>query len=206
MNPQIDLYLSEGCGRCPLGGTPDCKVHLWTEELVELRRILLECGLTEELKWSVPCYTLRGKNIALLSAFKDYAAVSFFKGALLKDPHNMLTSPGKNSQSDRRLQFTAVKIILEQEKIIKGYIQNAIEVEKAGLKVSFKKNPEPMPEELEEILSKNPDLKAAFEALSPGRQRGYILYFSAPKQAKTRYSRIEKYTSKILAGKGFHER
>lgn len=206
MNPAVDLYLLEGCGRCELGGTPACKVHDWEEELRQLRRIVLACELTEELKWGVACYTLAGKNVLLLSAFKNYAALSFFKGVLLKDHHQLLHAPGKNSQASRVLRFTNVEEVLELEPIIKAYVADAMAVEKAGLKVAFKKNPEPIPEELQQALNGNSVLKAAFEALTPGRQRGYILYFSGAKQSKTRWARIEKYIPKILSGKGFHDR
>lgn len=206
MIPEVDLYLLEGCGRCKLGGTPACKVHTWEAELQELRRILSDSDLQEELKWSVPCYTWGGKNVLVASAFKDYAALSFFKGVLLKDHHKLLHTPGKSSQASRVLKFTTVDQILELEPIIKSYLEEAIEIEKAGKKVEFKKDLEPIPEELQLELQLNPDLKSAFEALTPGRQRGYIIYFSAPKQSKTRSARIAKYTPKILSGKGFHDR
>ncbi|MBX2875999.1 MAG: YdeI/OmpD-associated family protein [Saprospiraceae bacterium] len=206
MIPEVDLYLLEGCGRCNLGGTPACKVHTWEEELRQLRRIVLGTGMQEVLKWSVPCYTWDGKNVLIISAFKDYAAISFFKGVLLKDHHKCLHTPGKNSQASRVLKFTNLNQVLKQEAVIEAYVQEAIEVEKAGLKVEFKKPPAPMPQEFQLVLQENPALNAAFEALTPGRQRGYILYFSAPKQSKTRFARIEKYTPKILKGKGFHDR
>ncbi len=205
MNPKVDTYLIEGCGRCPLGGTPDCKVLPWVEEIKALRKILLECGLTEDLKWKVPCYTYQNKNVLILSAFKEYCAISFFKGSLLTDTQHTLTKPGENSQAARLIKFTNTKEIPEMEPIIKAYVYEAIEVEKAGLKVAFKKNPEPIPAELQQKLDEDPTFKSAFEALTPGRQRGYILYFSAPKQSKTRISRIEKYKQKILEGKGFHD-
>lgn len=206
-NPKVDDYLAVGCGRCPLGGTPGCKVHRWVEEMQQLRRILLDCGLTETSKWSVPCYTFQNKNIIVMSAFKDYCALSFFKGALLNDSEGILEKPGANTQAARLIPFTGVREILKMEEVLKAYIFEAIEVEKAGLKVDFKKKKElELPEELQDQLQENPDLKAAFEALTPGRQRGYILYFSAPKQSKTRTSRIEKYIEKILNGKGFHDR
>jgi uncharacterized protein YdeI (YjbR/CyaY-like superfamily) len=206
MNPQVDHYFAAGCGRCPLGGTPDCKVHNWQEEMAHLRMILLDSELTEEVKWSVPCYTFQGSNVLIMSALKNHLTLDFFKGSLLKDPHHVLQKPGKNSQAVGQLRFTSVEQVTEMETIIREYIQEAIEVEKAGLKVDFKKESEPMPEELERKLEEMPQLKAAFEALTPGRQRGYILYFSAAKQSKTRVSRIEKYIPKILAGKGFHDR
>ncbi|WP_420387076.1 YdeI/OmpD-associated family protein [Roseivirga sp.] len=203
---EIDHYLEEGCGRCPLGGTPDCKVHSWTTALKKLRSIVLETGLNEELKWSVPCYTYKGNNILIVSAFKNYASVSFFKGALLKDTDNWLVKPGKNSQAARYLKFTDLSQITAKEEDIKAYIFEAIEIEKAGLKVEFKKNPEPMPQELIDRLELDSKLKAAFEALTPGKQRGYILHFSQPKQSQTRQSRIEKCVPKILKGRGFHDR
>lgn len=206
MNPEVDTYFEIGCGRCALGGTPDCKVHKWQEEMAQLRRILLDCGLTEEVKWSVPCYTFQDGNILLMSAFVDYCALSFFKGALLKDPNGILKKPGEHSQASRLIPFTEVGAIIEMEPILKAYIREAIEVEKAGLKVQFKQNPEPIPDELRKKLEEMPALKIAFEALTPGRQRGYILYFSAPKQSKTREARVEKYIQRILDGKGFHDR
>lgn len=206
MNPQVDQYLAEGCGRCPLGGTPDCKVHPWQKELMQLRRIALDCGLTEELKWGVPCYTFQNKNIVIVSAFKDYASLSFFKGVLLQDAENLMVTPGENSQSARLIKFTDVEEILKLEPTLKAYIYEMIEVEKAGLKVEFKKQPEPIPEEFRQVLDTDVELRAAFEALTPGRQRGYVLHFSQPKQSKTRQSRIEKCIPKILDGLGFHDR
>lgn len=202
----IDRYLSEGCGRCKLGGTPACKVHPWVAELQHLRRIVLDSELTEELKWGVPCYTWEGKNVLLVSAFKEYAALSFFKGVLLKDVPGLLKTPGESSQASRVLKFADSGQIIEMEQIIKSYIQEAIAIEKAGFKVPFKKTPDPIPEEFQWKLNEDPALKTAFETLTPGRQRGYILYFSAPKQSKTKLARIEKYRSKILSGKGFHDR
>ncbi len=206
MNPQVDQYLEEGCGRCSLHGTPECKVHTWPEELRRLRAIVQDCMLTEEVKWGVPCYTLNGKNVLMIYAFKECCALSFFKGALLKDEAEILEKPGENSQAARFIRFTDVQRINDLESILKAYIFEAIEVEKAGLKVAFKKEAEPMPEELVQRLDNDPKLKAAFEALTPGRQRGYILFFSAPKQSKTRESRIEKYVPWIMVGKGMHDR
>ena len=205
MISEVDLYLEEGCGRCSHHQTPECKVHNWPEELRELRRIVLECELTEEYKWSQPTYTLKGHNVLIVTAFKHYACISFFKGSLLEDTHSMLISPGRSSQAARQLRFTDPKTILENEHKIKSYIYQAIEVEKAGLKVEFRKNPEPMPEELEKVMEDDPVFAAAFESLTPGRQRGYILHFSQPKQSATRLSRIEKCTPKILNGEGMHD-
>ena len=206
MNPKIDSYLAEGCGRCSLGGTPQCKVHKWTEELKALRAIVLSCGLTEELKWGVPVYTYQGANVLIVSAFNDYCSLSFFKGVLLQDAKSILDKPGENSQSARLIKFTSVDQITEIEDLLKAYIFEAIDIEKAGLKVEFKKNPEPIPVELQNKMDEIPALKKAFEALTPGRQRGYILHFSQAKQSKTRESRIEKCMDKILAGKGMMDR
>ncbi|UCS92771.1 YdeI/OmpD-associated family protein [Echinicola marina] len=207
MNNKIDNYLSEGCGRCVLGGTPECKVHKWTKELLQLRRIVLDCGLTEELKWSVPCYTHKKKNILIISAFKDYAALSFFKGALLQDRAKLLEKPGDNSQAGRLIKFKDFKKILENEPRLKAYIFEAIEVENEGLEVPKKTISEyHVPEELEKMLQDNPDFKAAFEALTPGRQKGYLLHFSQAKQSKTRLARIEKCMPKIYEGKGFNDK
>lgn len=191
--------------RCPLGATPDCKVNNWPEELEKLRMIVLDCGLTEELKWGVPCYTFQKSNVLIISAFKEYCSLSFFKGALLKDAHRILEKPGENTQAGRLVKFTNVKQIVEIEPVLKEYIYEAVEAEKAGLKVNTKKNPEPIPEELQNKFEDIPALKTAFDALTPGRQRAYILHFSAPKQSKTRVSRIEKCMEKILAGKGLND-
>ena len=207
MNPEVDFYLRDGCMRCELGGTPDCKVVDWIKELKELRRILLETELVEEVKWSVPCYTYKGKNILLMSALKDACTLSFFKGSLLKDPEGILTKPGEHSQAARYLRFTNIKDILELEATIKAYVAEAIEIEKAGLKVEFKDTVDfDVPEELQTRLDEDPALKMAFEALTPGRQRGYLLYFSGAKQSKTREARIDKFIPWILEGKGIHDR
>ncbi len=205
-NPVFENYLAEGCGRCALGGTPDCKVNAWVDELRSLRQLVLECGLAEEIKWSVPCYTLNGSNVAMVSAFRDYACLSFFKGSLLRDPEGLLVKPGEHSQAARQLRFTAVQEIRGREPAIRALLVEAINAEKSGKKVPFKKNPEPVPEELQERLRADPALKAAFEALSPGRQRGYILYVSGAKQSATRMARVEKYIPRILEGKGIHDR
>lgn len=205
MNPKVDQYLLDGCMRCKLGGTPECKVNAWQEELKLLRAIVLSCGLTEELKWSMPCYTIDGANILMISAFKEFCSINFFKGALLKDSNAILVKAGENTQSSRLAKFTSIKDVMAIEKVLKQYIFEAIEVEKAGLKVKTKKNPEPIPEELEQEFKKDVEFKKAFYALTPGRQRGYILHFSQPKQSKTRLSRIEKYKDKILNGIGFHD-
>lgn len=206
MNPKVDTYLEDGCGRCSFYKTPECKVNSWQEELMLLRSIALECGLSEEFKWKQPCYTWKNNNVLLVTAFKEYTAIAFFKGSLLKDTNNLLAKPGENSQATRQFRFTNVADIRKLEADIKAYIYEAIEVEKAGLKVSFKKELDPLPEELLNKFSEMPEFKTAFEALTPGRQRGYFLFFAAPKQAKTRETRIEKYMSHILSGKGIHDR
>lgn len=206
MNPKIDHYLQEGCGRCPLGGTPECKVHDWRQELELLREIVLACGLTEELKWKVPCYTIDGANVAIVSAFKSHATISFFKGALLKDSHGILESPGENSQATRVIRFTSVDAVRRMTPALKETIREAIQIEQSGLKVQFKAKDElVIPEELERKFDALPALRSAWHALTPGRQRGYILYFSAAKQAKTRESRIEKHAPSILEGRGLHD-
>lgn len=206
MNQDVDNYFISGCGRCPLGGTADCKVLPFETELRYLRSLLLSCGLTETCKWGVPCYMYNQSNILLLTAFKNYGAINFFKGALLADTKQMLEKPGPNSQAGRFLKFSSLKDIQPIEADIKAYIFEAIEIEKAGLKMPFKTNPEPIPEELERTFEADTNLKAAFEALTPGRQRGYILHFSQPKKSETRYSRIEKCTPLILNGIGLNDR
>ncbi|MBT2761357.1 YdeI family protein [Paenibacillus sp. ISL-20] len=182
------------------------KLKKWKEEFNLLREIVLDCGLTEDFKWMHPCYTLDDKNIVLIHGFKDYCALLFHKGALLKDPHEILIQQTANVQAARQIRFTNVQEIDEMQLILKTYIVEAIEVEKAGLQVSFKKNTEYIiPEELESKFVEIQGLKTAFEALTPGRQRAYILYFSAPKQSKTRESRVEKYIPHILNGKGLND-
>ena len=206
LNPQVDKYLVDGCMRCKYGATPKCKIHNWREEVETLRQIVLECGLKEEVKWGVPCYTYEDKNIVVVSAFKDYASLSFFKGVLLKDSHKILSQHGESSQSARLIKFTETKQITRQEEILKSYILEAIELEKTGQKVEFKKNLEPIPEELLQKFYEYPELKTAFYDLTPGRQRGYIIYFSQPKQSQTKLGRIEKYKQRILNGIGFHDK
>jgi uncharacterized protein YdeI (YjbR/CyaY-like superfamily) len=168
--------------------------------------IILDCQLTEELKWGWPCYTFQKSNIVLINGFKEYCALLFFKGALLNDANGILIKIGENTQAGRQIRFTNVREIVEMEPILKAYIYEAIEVEKAGLKVNFKKNTELIfPEEFQNKLDENPALKTAFDALTPGRQRAYNLYFSAPKQSKTRESRVEKCMQQILNGKGLND-
>jgi uncharacterized protein YdeI (YjbR/CyaY-like superfamily) len=205
MTTNVEIYFSEGCGRCSLGGTPECKVHTWQQELIALRRIVLECGLDEECKWGVPCYTFQGKNILMVSALKDSSILSFFKGSLLHDELGLLSFAGENSQVAKMLRFTRAEDILMLEELIKTYIFEAVEVEKAGLKVPKSAAPE-LPEELLQKFEELPAFQVAFEALTPGRQRGYLLYFSQPKQAQTRENRIEKCVPKILNGEGLHDK
>ena len=192
MNPKVDGYLR--------------KSETWQEELEKLRMIILDCGLTEELKWGVPCYTFQKSNIVLIHVFREYCALLFFKGALLNDANGILVQQTENVQSARQVRFTNVREIVKLEPILKAYIYEAIEVEKAGLKVSFKKTAEfKIPEEFQKKLDEIPGLKSAFDALTPGRQRGYILYFSAPRQSKTRESRVEKCKRQILNVKGLDD-
>ena len=192
MNPKVDKYLS--------------KAKKWQKELERLRMIVLDCQLTEELKWGVPCYTFQKSNIVLIHVFKEYCALLFFKGALLKDANGILIQQTKNVQAARQIRFTNVREIVEMAPILKAYIHEAIEVEKAGLKVSFKKTTEfIIPEEFQNKLDRIPALKAAFDSLTPGRQRAYILHFSAPKQSRTREARVEKWMQQILNGKGLND-
>ena len=205
MNPQVDKYLIDGCMRCKYGGTPQCKVHNWREELEMLRQIVLETGLTEEIKWGAPVYTHKGKNIVSVGALKESANIGFFKGVLLTDKHKILQQQG-NLQSDRIIKFTNVKDIEKVKDVLKEYVLEAIEIEESGKKVEFKKNPEPIPDELLEAFEKDPAFKKAFYALTAGRQRGYIIHFSQPKQSQTRIGRIEKYKEQIFNGIGLNDK
>lgn len=192
MNPKVDFFFN--------------KDGKWQEEYRQLRTIILDCGLTEDLKWGKPCYTFEENNIVLIHGFKSYCALLFHKGVLLKDPDNILVQQTKNVQSARQIRFTSVDEIIEMEATIKAYIHESIDVEKAGLEVEFKKTAEfDMPEEFINKLEEVPGLQDAFEELTPGRQRGYLLYFAGAKQSKTRLSRIEKYTQKILDGQGLND-
>jgi len=192
MNPKVDFYFS--------------KAKNWQEEIRKLRTIVLDCGLTEELKWGCPCYTFQKSNIVLIHVFKEYCALLFFKGALLKDTHGILIQQTQHVQAARQIRFTNLREITKWQPILKAHIYEAIEVEKAGSKVILKKTTEfAIPEEFQKKLNKNPALKTAFKALTPGRQRAYLLYFSAPKQSKTRESRIEKSIPQILGGEGLND-
>src|SRR6184192_4692021 len=192
MNPKVDQYLR--------------RAKKWQKEMEKLRRISLGCGLTEGLKWGKPCYTFQNSNIVLIHGFKDYCALLFMKGVLLKDPKGILVQQTENVQAARQIRFTNVREIVKMEPVLKAYIKEAIEVERAGLNVTYKKTSEfVIPEEFQNGLEESPALKIAFAALTPGRQRGYILYFSAAKQSKTRESRVEKCVQQILDGKGLND-
>ncbi|MCK9858738.1 YdeI family protein [Paenibacillus sp. ATY16] len=182
------------------------KSKKWKEEYIKLREIVLECELTEDFKWMHPCYTFEGKNILIIHGFKEYCAILFQKGALLKDPSGILIQQTENVQAARQIRFTNVEQIIEMEDILKAYINEAIEVEKSGQEIPYKKHDEyAVPEELQTRFDDQPAFKEAFEALTPGRQRAYLLHFSAAKQSKTREARIEKYYQQILDGKGLND-
>ena len=192
MNPRVDFFFS--------------KAGKWQEEFKKLRTIVPDCQLTEELKWGQPCYSFEKSNIVLMHGFKDYCALLFFKGALLKDTRGILVQQTKNVQAARQIRFTSAREITAMQRVLKAYIYEAAEVEEAGLKVNFKKTREfTIAGEFQNKLDKSSALKTAFEALTPGRQRGYLLYFSAPKQSKTREARVEKYMKQILKGKGLED-
>lgn len=193
LNPKVDEFINNA--------------KSWQEEYVKLRSIILDCELTEEFKWMHPCYTLNNKNIVLIHGFKEYVALLFHKGALLKDPEGILVQQTENVQAARQIRFTNLQEIVEKEAVLKAYIHEAIAVEEAGLEVELKKNEEySVPEELQQKFAENPAFKEAFEALTPGRQRAYLLHFSQAKQAKTREVRIEKYLPHILEGKGLNDK
>ncbi len=201
----VNHYLRSGCGRCRFYNTPHCKVNNWREVLVALRNILLSTSLKEEIKWSMPCYTYQGRNVVMLCAFKDYAALSFFNGALLNDPKGLLHKPGDYSQAARYMRFTQPGEVKKQQAAIYSFIKEAIELQQKGVKVVFKKELPPLPDELIQKMKEHAGLKQAFEKLTPGRQRGYLIYFTQPKQASTRLARIEKCIPDILAGKGLYD-
>jgi uncharacterized protein YdeI (YjbR/CyaY-like superfamily) len=193
MNPKVDEYLDNA--------------EVWQDEFRALRKIIHDFELTEEVKWRLPCYTLNKGNVVIIQGFKDYCAMMFFKGALLKDPEGLLVKPGKSTQAGRQIRFTNVREIVDMEGTLKAYIHEAIEVEKAGLKVKLKATSEyEVPEEFQARLDESPALKTAFEALTPGRQRAYLHFFSTAKQSKTRISRVEKSIPKILEGRGLNDR
>jgi len=192
MQSKVDAFLS--------------RAKAWQEEFTQLRAIILDCGLDEDFKWGQPCYTLDGGNVVLIHGFKEYCALLFFKGALMKDPKNILIQQTENVQAARQVRFASAEQIAKLDKVLKTYIRNAIELEKSGAKVEFKKTTEfSWPEEFERKVDDTPALRTAFEALTPGRQRAYLLHFSSAKQAKTRESRIEKCVPQILNGKGLDD-
>ena len=202
----VDQYLTTGCMRCKLGGTPQCKVHKWTEGLEALRTLALQSGLTETIKWGVPVYTLNNKNILVISALKDYFMLSFFEGALLTDTKQLLSKAGEHSQAARLVKFTTLSEVLLHQETLHDLVQQAIENTRSGKKSEKTKESTPaLPNELLQAFQKNRALEKAFYALTLGRQRGYLLHFTSAKQAATRTSRIEKCTPKILEGKGFQE-
>ncbi len=193
MNPKVDAFLS--------------KAKKWQKEMKTLRTVFLDCQLTEELKWGKPCYSFRNSNVVVIMGCKEHCALIFCKGALLKDPKGLLIKPGENTQAARQMRFRSVREIVETEPALKAVLLDAVEVEKAGLQVKFKKITEhKVPQELKNKLDENPALKTAFAALTPGRQRGYYIYFSAAKQSKTREARIQKCMPQILKGKGLDDR
>ncbi|MDR9856204.1 YdeI/OmpD-associated family protein [Paenibacillus sp. VCA1] len=193
MNPKVDAFVG--------------RATMWLEETEKLREILLDCGLTEELKWGKPCYSSQGRNIVIIQGFKAYLALLFFKGYLLQDPHGVLVKTGENTKVGRQIRFKDTQEIVQLEPILRAYIAEAIEVERSGVKGDIIKETHlDIPEEFQNKLDENPALKAAFDALTPGRQRAYVYYFSAPKQSKTRESRVEKCTQQILDGKGLNDR
>ncbi|MCC6721577.1 MAG: YdeI/OmpD-associated family protein [Bacteroidia bacterium] len=206
MNKDVEIILTEGCGRCALVGTPSCKNIIWSKELYLLRNIILACNLNEEAKWGQATYTFNKKNVIMIAGFKDYCAIMFFKGSLLKDSGNILIQQTENVQATRQIRFKNINQVIDMEKIITSYIFEAIEIEKLGLKIEYKTTEQfTIPIELQNQFEKFYEFKNAFYALTPGRQRAYILHFSAPKQSKTREQRIKKYFIPIMEGKGFYD-
>lgn len=203
-NPHVDTYLLDGCMRCKYGGTAQCKVRRWVPELETLRQIVLETGLQEEIKWGVPVYTLHGKNIVTLNALKDSANLGFYKGAIMKDEHRLLLQQG-TIQAGRIIKFTNAEEILRLGDVLKSYILEAVDIEQSGRKVEMVISLEPIPDELLEAFEKDPAFEQAFYRLTPGRQRGYVLHFSQPKQAQTRVARIERLKGQIFQGVGLHD-
>lgn len=206
MTKSADLYFVDGCGRCKYMATDKCKVRTWQNELQELRRIVLECGLEETSKWGMPVYTDKSKNVVMVTAFKESAALNFFKGALIQDTESLLSSPGDNSQSARYIKFTDTESILKCESSLKSYINQALEIERAGKKIEIKKADDyEIPEELADKFDEMPELKEAFYALTPGRQKAYLIFIGSAKQSATRAERVAKYTNHILNGKGMYD-
>ena len=206
MNTSVDAYFVQGCGRCKLGGTPQCKVNRWAAELQLLRQLLLASGLNEECKWGMPCYTLNGQNVALLAAFKEYCSINFFKGALLSNEWGLLSSAGENSQAGRLIKITSIEQVNVHAEHILNTLLQAVNIEKSGQKVPQRSiDDEEVPLELLTEFAADPELERAFRALTPGRQRGYLLFFRGAKQSATRTSRILKNKDRILKGKGLQD-
>lgn len=205
-NTSVDSYLADGCGRCDHYRKPSCKVHLWTEPLLALRELVNASELTEEMKWGSPCYTLDGKNVLMLVSTRRFCALSFLRGAALDDPAAILEKPGPNSRYARYARFETVDEVAAAHDTLVALVAQAIAAARSGEKFEPEDAPEPMPAELEERLAVDPELDAAFTALTPGRQRSHILHISGAKQAATRERRVDKCSAKILAGKGFNER
>ena len=206
MNTSVDAYFVQGCGRCKLGGTPQCKVNRWAAELQALRQLLLASGLNEECKWGMPCYTLNGQNVALLAAFKEYCSINFFKGALLSNEWGLLSSAGENSQAGRLIKITSIKQVNVHAEHILNTLLEAVNIEKSGQKVPQRSiDHEEVPLELLTEFAADTELERAFRALTPGRQRGYLLFFRGAKQSATRTSRILKNKDRILKGKGLQD-
>jgi uncharacterized protein YdeI (YjbR/CyaY-like superfamily) len=205
MITNVEDYFLSGCGRCKHFNTPNCKVHKWDIELFELRKIILKSQLKETTKWGMPVYTLNDKNVLAIAAFKEYCCISFFKGPLLNDEFNLLEAPGENSKTFRQIRITKSATVKSLQKKIEAYIKQAISIEQAGVKLEKPANNEPLPVELLEVFKKKKPVHKAFLSLTPGRQRGYILFFNQAKQTATKISRIEKAIPSILAGKGMHD-
>ena len=215
MTREVEVFFEDGCGRCALGGTPACKVRRWGAELRRLRGILLEAGgdggsngqWAETAKWGVPVYTFNGANVAILGALKGHCSVGFFKGVLLEDPQGVLVAPGPNSQAVRQMRFTGMAQVEELAGVLRAHVQEAIRVEASGRQVAFTASEElAYPDEMRRWLEADPALEAAFEGLTPGRRRGYVLHISGAKQAATRHARMEKVVPRIMEGKGMHDR
>jgi len=202
----VDAWLAEGCGRCEHFQTPACKVHRWTPALVLLREVLRASGLTEELKWGNPCYTLDGRNVVMLLAFKESCGLSFFKGAAMSDPDGALESAGPSSRFARSLRFGSVEEARSKRAVAEAFVAQAVAMERAGVKVDAPPAAEPVPDELAERLAADDALRAAFAALTPGRRRSHILHIGGAKQAETRARRVDRCAPEILAGRGFNER
>jgi uncharacterized protein YdeI (YjbR/CyaY-like superfamily) len=206
VNTSVDAYFVQGCGRCKLGGTPQCKVNRWAAELQLLRQLLLASGLNEECKWGMPCYTLNGQNVALLAAFKEYCSINFFKGALLSNEWGLLSSAGENSQAGRLIKITSIEQVNIHAEHILNTLLEALNIEKSGQKVPQRSiDDEEVPLELLTEFAADPELERAFRALTPGRQRGYLLFFRGAKQSATRTSRILKNKDRILKEKGLQD-